>query len=60
MTKCRLSDDNLSFIKSKNPENREISYLVDSIWNIHATEEKVDSYEGFSMMKAKWKQNERW
>jgi len=47
MTKCSLSDNNISFVKkTKNPEMREISYLAHSTWNIHATEGKVDSYEG--------------
>lgn len=46
MTKCSLSDDNISFVKNKNPEIQEISYLAHSTWNINATEGKVDSYEG--------------
>lgn len=57
MTKCRLSDDSVSFVKCKNLQNMNISYLVDSTWNIYATEGKVDSYEAFSMMKSKWNQN---
>lgn len=32
MTKCSLSDDDISFAKSKNKENREISYLVDRFY----------------------------
>lgn len=55
MAKYKLSEGNISFVKNKNPEIRDISYLVDSTWNIHATEGKVDRYEGFSMIKAKWK-----
>lgn len=55
MAKNKLSEDNISFIKNKNPEIRYISYLADSTWNIYATDGKVDLYEGFSMTKAKWK-----
>lgn len=55
MAKYKLSEDNISFIKNKNPEIRYTSYLADSTWNIYATDGKVDLYEGFSMTKAKWK-----
>lgn len=46
MTKCSLSDGNISFVKKQNPEIQEISYPVHSTWKIHATEGKVNSYEG--------------